>query len=170
VLRPFREPRAIELPGGAHAAAGSPTLFVAARLPGAQKLRRHRIEGGDKVALLPFGVALTRLQQDGKLRAAGVLLRGRPDGLWLHRLLIAHGITAYLLEPASILVPITGSEKLLWAQIQARAHRSLARCRRFPVEMWVNFCRVRCAPECRFLDHLEPALCEFRYDRVLRSA
>lgn len=80
--------------------------LVAARLPGAEKPRLHRIEGGDTTALLAL-IAALRSRASAKLgRAADVACcfeAGR-DGVWLHRLLMAHGVATYVLEPTSILV------------------------------------------------------------------
>lgn len=85
--------------------------LVAARLPGAEKSRLHRIEGGDTTALLALIVELrsrasAKLDRAVDVRAVDVACcfeAGR-DGFWLHRLLTAHGIAAYVLEPTSILV------------------------------------------------------------------
>ena len=80
--------------------------LVAARLPGAEKSRLHRIEGGDTSALLALIVEL-RTRASARLdRATDVACcfeAGR-DGFWLQRLLTAHGIGTYVLEPTSILV------------------------------------------------------------------
>src|SRR6266852_5548400 len=80
--------------------------LVAARLPGAEKSRLHRIEGGDTTALLAL-IAELRSRASTKLSGAAEVAccfeAGR-DGFWLHRLLTAHGIAAYVLEPTSILV------------------------------------------------------------------
>ena len=80
--------------------------LVAARPPGAEKSRLYRIEGGDTQALLAL-IAELRSRASTKLgRAVDVACcfeAGR-DGVWLHRLLTAHGIAAYVLEPTSILV------------------------------------------------------------------
>jgi transposase len=80
--------------------------LVAARLPGAEKVRLHRIEGGDTAALLAL-IAELRSSASRKLGGvAGVACcfeAGR-DGFWLQRLLAAHGIAAHVLEPASVLV------------------------------------------------------------------
>src|SRR5215203_5081044 len=80
--------------------------LVAARLTGAKKSRLHRIEGGDTGALLALiaelrSRALTQL--GGAAEVACCFEAGR-DGFWLHRLLTAHGILVYVLEPTSILV------------------------------------------------------------------
>ncbi len=79
---------------------------VAARLPGIDKSRLHRLEGGDTAALLRT-IADLRLKASAKLGSAAEVAccfeAGR-DGFWLHRLLTAHGIAAYVLEPTSILV------------------------------------------------------------------
>jgi transposase len=80
--------------------------LVAARLTGAKKSRLHRIEGGDTGALLALiaelrSRALTEL--GGAAEVACCFEAGR-DGFWLYRLLTAHGILVYVLEPTSILV------------------------------------------------------------------
>jgi len=80
--------------------------LVAARLPGAEKVRLHRIEGGDTAALLAL-IAELRSSASRKLgggaEVACCFEAGR-DGFWLQRLLAAHGIAAHVLEPASVLV------------------------------------------------------------------
>jgi transposase len=80
--------------------------LVAARLPGVEKSRLHRLEGGDATALLKT-IADLRLKASAKLGCpadvACCFEAGR-DGFWLHRLLTANGISAYILEPTSILV------------------------------------------------------------------
>jgi transposase len=80
--------------------------LVAARLPGIEKSRLYRVESGDTTALLKI-IADLRLQASAKLGSAADLAccfeAGR-DGFWLHRLLTAHGIATYVLEPTSILV------------------------------------------------------------------
>src|SRR5215207_10662801 len=82
------------------------SCLVAARLPGAEKVRLHRIEGGDTAALLAL-IAELRSSASRKLGGiAGVACcfeAGR-DGFWLQRLLAAHGIAAHVLEPTSVLV------------------------------------------------------------------
>lgn len=80
--------------------------FVAVRLPGSEKSRLHRVEGGDTTALLAL-IRDLRSRAEAKLRHAADVAccfeAGR-DGFWLHRLLTAHGASAYVLEPTSILV------------------------------------------------------------------
>jgi transposase len=79
---------------------------VAARLPGAEKPRLHRIEGGDTAALLGL-IAELRLRasaKGGRLAKVVCCFEAGRDGFWLHRLLVAHDITAHILEPTSILV------------------------------------------------------------------
>jgi transposase len=79
---------------------------VAARLPGIEKPRLRRLEGGDAAALLRT-IADLRSKASANLGCtvdvACCFEAGR-DGFWLHRLLTAHGIAAYVLEPTSILV------------------------------------------------------------------
>jgi transposase len=80
--------------------------FVAVRLPGSEKSRLHRVEGGDTTALLAL-IRDLRSRAETKLRHAADVAccfeAGR-DGFWLHRLLTAQGALAYVLEPTSILV------------------------------------------------------------------
>jgi transposase len=80
--------------------------LVAARPSGAERPRLHRIEGGNTAALLALiaelrSAAATRL--GGPVGVACCFEAGR-DGFWLHRVLTAHGVAAYVLEPTSILV------------------------------------------------------------------
>ena len=80
--------------------------LVAARLPGVERQRQQRLEGGDTVALLALIAELRSLASSklgGAAEVACCFEAGR-DGFWLHRLLTAHGIAAYVLEPTSILV------------------------------------------------------------------
>lgn len=85
---------------------GCSTWLVAARLPGDEKPRLHRIVGGDSTGLLAF-ISLLRARVARRLGTPiGVVCcfeAGR-DGFWLHRLLTAHGIVNHVLEPTSILV------------------------------------------------------------------
>ena len=79
---------------------------VAVRLPDVEKSRLHRLEGGDTAALLTLiddlrSRVATKL--GGPVNVACCFEAGR-DGFWLYRVLKAHGIAAYVLEPASILV------------------------------------------------------------------
>ncbi len=80
--------------------------LVAVRLPGADKSRLHHLEGGGTKALLAL-IAELRARTSAKLDCAADVAccfeAGR-DGFWLHRLLTAQGIDAYVLEPTSILV------------------------------------------------------------------
>lgn len=80
--------------------------LVAARVPGTEKLRLHRIEGGDVKALLTL-IDDLRLRASAKLGqsvdVACCFEAGR-DGFWLHRVLTAHDVATYVLEPTSILV------------------------------------------------------------------
>ncbi len=80
--------------------------LVAARLPGAEKPRLHRIEGGDTAALLGLIAELRSRAsaKGGRLAKVVCCFEAGRDGFWLHRLLVAHDITAHILEPTSILV------------------------------------------------------------------
>jgi transposase len=80
--------------------------LVAARLPGIKKIRIDRLESGDTMGLLKI-IADVRAQVSTKLGMTADLAccfeAGR-DGFWLHRWLTANAVTAYVLEPTSILV------------------------------------------------------------------
>ena len=82
------------------------TLLVAARVPGLDKPRLSRIDGGDTAALLALISSLRARAACGLGTMMGIVCcfeAGR-DGFWLHRLLTAHGVVSYVLEPTSILV------------------------------------------------------------------
>ena len=76
---------------------------IAARMPGAEKPRLHRVDAGDTAGLLAFLAELRSRAPDGNADLACCFEAGR-DGFWLHRLLTAHGVANYVLEPTSILV------------------------------------------------------------------
>jgi transposase len=84
----------------------SSSWLVATRLPGAEKSRLRRLEGGDTTGLLALLTDLRR-QASTKLGCAADVAccfeAGR-DGFWLHRLLTAQGFASYVLEATSILV------------------------------------------------------------------
>ena len=70
--------------------------LVAVRLPGAEKSRLHRIEGGDATALLTLICEQRSRASTKPCQAVDVACcfeAGR-DGFWLHRLLTAHGVIA----------------------------------------------------------------------------
>src|SRR5690242_4268445 len=80
--------------------------LLAAHLPGANKPTLHRIEAGDTAALLAT-IAALRARVAGEFGTAvdvACCFEAGRDGFWLHRLLMAEGIAAYVLEPTSILV------------------------------------------------------------------
>src|SRR6185437_14380813 len=82
------------------------TWLVAARVPGLDKPRLSRIDGGDTAALLALISSLQARAACGLGATMGIVCcfeAGR-DGFWLHRLLTAHGVVSYVLEPTSILV------------------------------------------------------------------
>jgi transposase len=82
------------------------TWLVAARMPGADRSSLHRIDGGNATALLALVTSLRSklaVTLKRKVAVACCFEAGR-DGFWLHRLLTAHGIASYVLEPSSILV------------------------------------------------------------------
>ncbi len=69
-------------------------------------MSRHRLDGGDHAELL----ALIGRERDRAARALGAVpavvscYEAGYDGFWLHRLLMAAGITNYVFDPASIAV------------------------------------------------------------------
>lgn len=94
------------------------TLFVSLELskscwlvtvsaPGSTKFSRYSVTGGDAAALLQL---LERLQgavaqRLGAPVAIAVIAEAGLDGFWLHRLPCQHGLTSYIVDPASIAVP-----------------------------------------------------------------
>jgi transposase len=95
----------------------SGTIFVAIELsqrswlatmhcPDKGKMSRHKLEGGDHAGLL----ALIDRARDRAAQALGATpavvscYEAGYDGFWLHRLLLAAGITNYVFDPASIAV------------------------------------------------------------------
>jgi transposase len=93
------------------------TIFVAVELsqrswlvtlhcPDKDKVSHHKLEGGDHAGLL----ALVDRMRERAARALGGMPAVRScyeagyDGFWLHRLLLANGITNYVFDPASIAV------------------------------------------------------------------
>jgi transposase len=93
------------------------TIFIAIELsqrswlvtlhsPDKDKMSRHKLEGGDHAELL----ALVGRVRERAARALGAVpavvscYEAGYDGFWLHRLLLAAGITNYVFDPASIAV------------------------------------------------------------------
>src|SRR5438046_5787866 len=80
--------------------------LVTLRSPDKDKMSRHKLEGGDHAELL----ALVGRVRERAARALGAVpavvscYEAGYDGLWLHRLLLAAGITNYVFDPASIAV------------------------------------------------------------------
>src|SRR6201985_1279514 len=85
---------------------GVSSWLVAARLPGAAKSHLHRIEGCDTTALRgPIAELQSRAAPTlGEAAEVACCFEAGRDGFWLHRLLTAHGVATYVLEPTSILV------------------------------------------------------------------
>ncbi len=106
--QPDREPATMPCESTIHVAIelSVSSWLVATRLPGAEKSRLYRIEGGDSAALLALFAELrphASTKLGGAADVACCFEAGR-DGFWLHRLLTAHGIAAYVLDATSILV------------------------------------------------------------------
>jgi len=93
------------------------TIFVATELsqkswlvtlhsPDRERMSRHQLEGGDHVELLAL---ISRVRERAARALGGVpavasCYEAGYDGFWLHRLLLAAGITNYVFDPASIAV------------------------------------------------------------------
>jgi transposase len=84
----------------------SSSWLVASRLPGAERPRLHRIEGGDTTALLALLAELVQHTSTklGRVVDLACCFEAGRDGFWLHRLLTAQGARTYVLEPTSVLV------------------------------------------------------------------
>ena len=79
--------------------------LVGTRMPGARKSHMHRVNAGDTAALLSLLSGLqSRQRAPGIPAAIAVCFEAGRDGFWLHRLLTAHDIPTYVVEPTSILV------------------------------------------------------------------
>src|SRR5580700_10877279 len=82
------------------------TWLVTVHSPDKDKISRHKVPGGDHAGLL----ALIARVRDRAARALGVVpavascYEAGYDGFWLHRLLMAAGITNYVFDPSSIAV------------------------------------------------------------------
>lgn len=80
--------------------------LVTMHCPDRDKISHHRLEGGDHAGLL----ALVDRMRERAARALGGVpavtscYEAGYDGFWLHRLLLAAGITNYVFDPASIAV------------------------------------------------------------------
>jgi len=75
--------------------------------PDRDRISRHKLEGGDHAGLL----ALIERMRERAARTLGAVVpavvscyEAGYDGFWLHRLLMAAGITNYVFDPASIAV------------------------------------------------------------------
>lgn len=80
--------------------------LVALHCPDRDKISRHRLESGDHVGLLAL---IDRVRERatrvlGRAPAVVSCYEAGYDGFWLHRLLLAAGITNYVFDPASIAV------------------------------------------------------------------
>jgi transposase len=85
----------------------SNTLWlVGTRLPGGGKPRMHRLAAGDVTRLLTLLADLrARLTANlGQAADVACCFEAGRDGFWLHRVLSAHDIDSYVVEPTSILV------------------------------------------------------------------
>jgi transposase len=82
------------------------TWLVTLHSPDKDKISRHKVEGGDHAELR----ALIDRTRDRAARALGVIpavvscYEAGYDGFWLHRLLMAAGITNHVFDPSSIAV------------------------------------------------------------------
>ena len=73
--------------------------------PGQRSDSRHRVEGGDHAELLALiGREANGRRSLGAVPAVVSCYEAGYDGFWLHRLLLAAGITNFVFDPASIAV------------------------------------------------------------------
>jgi transposase len=71
--------------------------------PGAEKMSRYRIDGGDLAAILSLlGRARAKAEQLGKPVRILSCYEAGLDGHWLHRWLCAHGVVNYTIDASSI--------------------------------------------------------------------
>jgi transposase len=80
--------------------------LVTMHCPDKDKISRHRLEGGDHAGLLAL---ITRMRERvtrglGASPSVVSCYEAGYDGFWLHRLLVATGITNYVFDPSSIAV------------------------------------------------------------------
>ena len=80
------------------------TWLVTLHSPDKGKISRHKLEGGDHAGLLAL---IDRIRERAAQALGGVpavvsCYEAGYDGFWLHRLLLAAGITNYVFDPASI--------------------------------------------------------------------
>src|ERR1700722_14913235 len=80
--------------------------IVAVNTPLAEKISRHTLKAGDGKELLDLCERIrTRVARETKKRVEIVsCYEAGYDGFWLHRLLEAHGIRNYVIDPASLQV------------------------------------------------------------------
>jgi len=82
------------------------TWLVTLHSPDKDKISRHKLEGGNHAELLAL---IDRIRERAARALGGVpavvsCYEAGYDGFWLHRLLMAAGITNYVFDPASIAV------------------------------------------------------------------
>src|SRR5437899_8193162 len=145
------------------------TIFVAIELsqrswlvtmhcPDRDKISHHRLEGGDHAGLL----ALVDRMGERATRALGVTpavvscYEAGYDGFWLHRLLMAAGITNHVFDPASIAVDqrarrvktdrIDGEKMLRTLMACRRGEPRAVRIARVPAPVQGHDRRTRHAP------------------------
>jgi len=82
------------------------TWLVTLHSPDRDKISRHKVQGGDHAGLLAL-IDRVRDRAGGRLGAVPAVVscyEAGYDGFWLHRLLMAAGITNYVFDPSSIAV------------------------------------------------------------------
>jgi transposase len=80
--------------------------LVTVHSPDKDKISRHKVQGGDHASLLALidRVRDRAARTLGAVPAAASCYEAGYDGFWLHRLLMAAGITNYVFDPSSIAV------------------------------------------------------------------
>jgi transposase len=82
------------------------TWLITLHSPDRDRISRHKLEGGDHAGLLAL-IESIRARAALKLGASPKVVscyEAGYDGFWLHRLLMAAGITNYVFDPSSIAV------------------------------------------------------------------
>src|SRR3954451_18358872 len=120
------------------------TWLVTLHSPDRDRISRRTLEGGDDAGLLALleGVRTRVAGKLGKVPKVVTCYEAGYDGFWLHRLLMAAGITNYVFDPASIAVdqrarrgetdPIGGEKMLRTLMAYLRGEPQVVRIVRVP--------------------------------------
>src|ERR1700757_2181380 len=112
--------------------------IVAVNTPLSDKISRHTLKPGDGKELLDLCERIrTRVAREAKRRVEIVsCYEAGYDGFWLHRLLEAHGIRNYVIDPASLQVDRRARRAKTDGVDVERMLRSLLACLRGEPKVW----------------------------------